>query len=184
MLLIYVPKLTNRVGYTINVVMRDILRTDFAITTDKEVFERHQGARLCYAPQPVFDISKTSEEPPFLFLKSSELLFETSIEEKDCHFFTHEGQPALFPVFNRHAALPFDPLAAIFYMLSRYEEYLPHHRDEHGREIDAGDIADEIGQSAEQDKLSGFSFSIAFFNDLVHFFPSTISRSFSSGQIF
>ena len=133
MLLIYVPKLTNRVGYTINVVMRDILRTDFAITTDKEVFGRHQGARLCYAPQPVFDISKTAEEPPFLFLKSSELLFETSIEEKDCHFFTHEGQPALFPVFNRHAALPFDPLAAIFYMLSRYEEYLPHHRDEHSR---------------------------------------------------
>ena len=44
MLLIYVPKLTNRAGYTINVVMRDILRTDFAITTDPEVFNQHQEA--------------------------------------------------------------------------------------------------------------------------------------------
>ena len=33
MLLIFVPKLTNRAGYTINVVMRDLLQTDFAITT-------------------------------------------------------------------------------------------------------------------------------------------------------
>ena len=53
MLLIYVPKLTNRVGYTINVVMRDILKTDFAITTNVEVFNSHEGSRLCSAPQPV-----------------------------------------------------------------------------------------------------------------------------------
>ena len=46
MLLIYVPKLTNRVGYTLNVVMRDILKTDFAITTNAEVFDSHEDARL------------------------------------------------------------------------------------------------------------------------------------------
>lgn len=133
MLLIYVPKLTNRLGYTINVIMRDIFRTDFAITTETEVFERHQGFRLCYAFQPIVKPEKESEKLPYPFLKSSKLLFETSIEEQNCHFFTHQGLPALFPVFSRHTALPFDPLASIFFMLSRYEEYLPHHRDEHGR---------------------------------------------------
>ena len=48
-------------------------------------------------------------------------------------YFEYEGQPALFPVYGGGTALPFDPFAAIFYMLSRYEEYLPHRKDAHGR---------------------------------------------------
>lgn len=141
MLLIYVPKLTNRVGYTINVVMRDILKTDFAITTDAGVFGSHEGARLCYAPQPVAGTEGGTEGLPYPFLKSVGLLFETSIEEQAPHCFEYEGVAALFPVFGRYASLPFDPFAAIFFMLSRYEEYLPHHRDEHGRFMMTDSIA-------------------------------------------
>lgn len=126
MLLIHVPKLTNRLGYTLNVVMRDLLRTEFATTTSEEVFTRHEGPRLCYGPQKV-----GGEGVPYL--KSCHLLFETVIEEQSCRCFRHEGQPALFPVYGQGADLPFDPLASIFYMLSRYEEYLPHRTDEHGR---------------------------------------------------
>lgn len=126
MLLIHVPKLTNRLGYTLNVVMHDLLRTEFATTTSSEVFARHEGPRLCYGPQRV----ENAEAP---FLKSSHLLFETTIEEQDCHCFRLDGLPVLFPVYGNGTALPFDPLAAIFYMLSRYEEYLPHRKDLHGR---------------------------------------------------
>lgn len=133
MLLIYVPKLNNRVGYTINVVMRDILKIDFAITTDSDVFDSHKEARLCYSPQPILDAKDENGKLPYVYIKSAHLLFETSIEEQNPHCFEYQGVAALFPVFNRHTALPFDPFAAIFYMLSRYEEYLPHHRDEHGR---------------------------------------------------
>lgn len=134
MLLIYVPKLTNRAGYTINVVMRNILQTDFAITTDPDAFASHEGPRLCYAPQPLGNCDAP-------YLRSSRLLFETTIEEQDCHCFTHEGQPALFPVYGRNTALPFDPFAAIFFMLSRYEEYLPHRKDIHGRFLASESIA-------------------------------------------
>ena len=145
MLLIYVPKLTNRVGYTLNVVMRDILKTDFAITTNAEVFDSHEGARLCYATQPVFCAKDDAGDLPYLYIKAARLLFETSIEEQDLHPFKHEGLTALFPVFNRHTALPFDPFASIFYMLSRYEEYLPHHRDEHGRFMVTESVAHREG---------------------------------------
>lgn len=138
MLLIFVPKLTNRLGYTINVVMRNILQTDFAITTDLNTFEQHNGAKLCYAPKP----SATSEA---IFFKSSHLLFETVIGDQDCHFFDYNGIPAIFPVFHKDSALPFDPLAAIFYMLSRYEEYLPHREDEHGRILPTETIAYKNG---------------------------------------
>lgn len=138
MLLIYVPKLTNRLGYTINVVMRDILQTDFAITTDAATFQRHPDARLCYAPQPV-------EKADAIFLKSSHLLFETVIGEQQCRYFEYDGLPAIFPVFHQDSALPFDPFAAIFYMLSRYEEYLPHREDEHGRILSTETLAYQNG---------------------------------------
>lgn len=138
MLLIYVPKLTNRIGYTINVVMRDILQTEFAITTDVAMFESHDGPRICYG----FEHLGGAATP---FFKAVQLLFDTSIENQDCHYFDFEGIPALYPVFGRDVALPFDAFAAIFYMVSRYEEYLPHRKDEHGRYQAAESIAVKHG---------------------------------------
>lgn len=134
MLLIYVPKLTNRLGYTIHVVMRDILQAEFAITTDVAMFENHEGPRLCYGNQHYGGAATP-------FIKASQLLFETTIDDLDCRFFMVGDTPALFPVFGRDAALPFDPFAAIFYMLSRYEEYLPHRKDEHGRYLSSESVA-------------------------------------------
>jgi len=138
MLLIYVPKLTNRAGYTINVVMRDILQTDFAITVDSQAFRNHEGPRLCYANSPV----EGCDAP---FVKSARLLFETTIEEQQCHPFAHNGMTVLFPVFARDAVMPFDPFAAIFFMLSRYEEYLPHRKDSHGRFMATESLAYKTG---------------------------------------
>ena len=124
MLLIYVPKVTNRVGYTLNVIFRHILKSDFEITTDVDFFAQHKGAKLCYAPRKVGD---------GLFVKSTDLLFRTTIEEQSPQCFSFDGLPALFPVHNAESALPFDIFAAAFYCLSRYEEYLPHLTDIHGR---------------------------------------------------
>lgn len=134
MLLIHVPKLTNRLGYTINVVMRDLLHADFAITTDSDRLLSHAGPRICYGPQAVGG-------PDIPHFKSCHLLFETTIEDQDCRCFRHNGLAALFPVYGRDIELPFDPFAAIFYLLSRYEEYLPHRKDEHGRFLSTESIA-------------------------------------------
>ena len=43
-----------------------------------------------------------------------------------------EGTKALFPS-PPHAGFPFDPFAAAFYMITRYEEYLPFISDQHQR---------------------------------------------------
>lgn len=124
MLLIHVPRLTNRVGYTLNVVFHHILRTEFEITTDVDIFNRHEGAKLCYGYRKVGE---------GLFLKSSDLLFKTTIEEQNVSSVPYIGIPAIFPTYDTSSILPFDPLAAAFYCLSRYEEYLPHFCDVHGR---------------------------------------------------
>ena len=124
MLLIYVPKLTNRLGYTLNVLFKHLMHTDFSITTDEEYFAGYSDMKLCYGPHRIGDSP---------YIKSCKLLFHTSIEEQEPRPFQHDGQWMLFPVYGKDLDLPFDLLAATFYMVSRYEEYLPHHEDAHGR---------------------------------------------------
>ena len=138
MLLIFVPKLTNRLGYTINVVMRNILQTEFAITVDPDTFRNHSEAKLCYDSHPLDNCDA-------IFIKARNLLFETTIEEQECQCFEYNGIPVLFPCYGRNTELPFDPFAAIFYMISRYEEYLPHRNDIHGRFLATESIAYKNG---------------------------------------
>lgn len=132
MLLIYVPKITNRLGYTLKVVMKHLLQVEYAITTNEEAFLRHQDAKISYGNQRIGDAP---------YIKAVKLLFETTVEDQDPHCLDYQGYKALFPVFGKDVDLPFDPLAAIFYMLSRYEEYLPHHCDEHGRFVSSESLA-------------------------------------------
>ena len=136
MLLIHVPKLTNRLGYTLNVLFKHVLHTEFGITTDEEYYLSHGGAKLCYGPRRVGD---------GLFLKCCKLLFQTSIDEQRPQPFEKDGQWMLFPVYGHDIDLPFDPLAATFYMVTRYEEYLPHREDEHGRFVSSEQLAVAAG---------------------------------------
>ena len=124
MLLIHVPKLTNRLGYTLDVIFKRLLRAEYSITTDEEYFMKYGDAKLSYGQKRLGNS---------LFIKSQGLLFETTIEEQEPHAECHDGQWTLFPVYGRGLDFSFDPLAATFYLVTRYEEYLPHREDEHGR---------------------------------------------------
>ncbi|MCR4658975.1 MAG: polysaccharide deacetylase family protein [Bacteroidales bacterium] len=132
MLLVYTPKITNRLGYTLGVVLRTVLKLDFSITTDLALFEGHTGAKMAYGHAVVHGVP---------FFKAHKLLFETTIVDQEPACFTHGGTPVLFPVYGRETDLPFDPFAASFYMLARYEEYLPHREDMHGRFMAADSLA-------------------------------------------
>ncbi len=124
MLLIYVPRLTNRMGYTLNVLLNYILKADYEITTNVDTFTQHEGAKLCYAPHKVGDS---------LYIRSTGLLFQTTIEDQEVQYTEYNGMAALFPTHSAASDFPFDLLAASFFCLSRYEEYLPHFADQHGR---------------------------------------------------
>ena len=124
MLLVHIPRMTNRLGYTLNVMLRHILRVEFEITTDKDVFEDYDGPKLCYGKQRMGN---------GLFVRSCDLLFQTTIEEQSPRCFFYEDTAALYPVHNADSDFPFDVFAAAFFCLARYEEYLPHITDVHGR---------------------------------------------------
>lgn len=123
-ILILVPKLTNRLRYIMQFVLDEQLGLQYDLTVNLADFEQYQGPRMVYGDAP---------RGNDLFLKASALLFERDILSQDIKQFTYDEDLAMFPVYQRQSALPFDVFAAAFYLLSRYEEYLPFVRDSHGR---------------------------------------------------
>lgn len=136
MLLVYVPRLTNRIGYTLNVLLEYLLHVEFSITTDADYFVSCDGPKLCYAHRKAGDS---------LFVKSCGLLESTAIEDQAPHAFCQDGQWMIFPVYGKDVDFGFDLLAATFFMVSRYEEYLPHRTDVHGRFESSQSVAAQAG---------------------------------------
>ncbi len=123
MLLIYTHKITNRSKYIFNLIFKDIAGINFSLTTDIEEFKKYSRPKLSYTNSPLCDE---------LFFISRNLLFETGITEQNISVFDFNNNKVFYAV-GKASALPFDAFAASFYLVSRYEEYLPHIRDEHDR---------------------------------------------------
>ena len=128
MLLVYTHKVTHRNKYIFNLLFKDILGIDFKLTADNDEFKLNKGAKLSYTNSPIGDE---------LFFISRNLLFETGITEQNISVFEFNNTKVFFAT-GKSSVFPFDIFAASFYLVSRYEEYLPHIRDEHDR-FDAKD---------------------------------------------
>ncbi|XLS30184.1 polysaccharide deacetylase family protein [Flavobacteriaceae bacterium M23B6Z8] len=92
-------------------------------TSKVEDFIAHTGPRITYSRQPLQNE---------FFVRSHDLLFEQGIAAIDITMYEWDETPCFFPT-NERSNIPFDIFAASFYLLSRYEEYLPHVKDNHGR---------------------------------------------------
>ncbi len=123
MVLLYTHKITPRLTFTVKQLFRRIMGYEVSITDSVDVFIKHTGAKLSYAKQPLQNE---------FFIRANHLLFERILEPQDINWKSWEGTPCFFDVDAR-SSIPFDILAASFYLLSRYEEYLPHQKDELGR---------------------------------------------------
>lgn len=123
MLLVYTHKITHRNKYIFNLLFKDILGINFMLTSDLEFFKASTEEKISYTNNPVGDE---------LFFVSRNLLFETGITEQNITVFEYNHYPAFFAT-GKVSAIPFDVFAASFYLVSRYEEYLPHIRDAHDR---------------------------------------------------
>ncbi len=123
MLLIYTNQLTPRLKYTFRFFFGKLLDIDYRVTDDIEEFNVSQYPRISYTQHPVEGIP---------FIQARNLLFEKGIIEQNIHVFDWENTLAFFAT-GKYSLLPFDPFAASFFLLSRYEEYLPHVKDKYGR---------------------------------------------------
>lgn len=123
MLLIYTQKITPRIVYVFKHICTNILGIPIKFTTKIEEFIAHEGMKLSYGKQAL------GKE---LFIEKIELLLEQGISEVEIIVQPWGDSFCFFPV-SENSALPFDIFAASFFLLSRYEEYLPHVKDEMGR---------------------------------------------------
>ena len=125
-LLIFVSKITNRIFYIFELILKDELGINFKFTTDKDKFLSHEGPKLHYGDHPL-------ENNEGLYQQSVNLLFERDITDPNVKICKHNDSKAIFPVFNEKSLFCFDIFAASFYIISRYEEYLPHVCDHYNR---------------------------------------------------
>ncbi|MDR6301363.1 polysaccharide deacetylase family protein [Mesonia maritima] len=123
MLLIYTKTLTPRINYTFKQICTRILGLEIKFTSKIEEFIAHEGMKLSYGKQ------KMGNE---LFIQQTELLLEQGFSDTEIKLTEWEETVCFFRV-SEHSDLPFDIFSASFYLLSRYEEYLPHVKDENGR---------------------------------------------------
>lgn len=131
MLLVYTHKITPRLRYTFKHLCTRILGIPVSFTTTIEDFIAHDSIKMSYTKQPL------SNE---IFVRSHELLFEQGLSDIDINVQDWDDTKGFFPTGEK-SALPFDIFAASFYLLSRYEEYLPHVKDDYGRFVASESIA-------------------------------------------
>jgi len=131
MLLVYTHKITPRVTYTFKHICKRILGIEVRFTSKVEDFIAHDSLKMSYAKQPL------SNE---LFVQSNTLLFENGLSDVTLNVQQWEHTKGFFATGER-SDLPFDIFAASFYLLSRYEEYLPHVKDEYGRFLASESLA-------------------------------------------
>ncbi|HSQ45832.1 MAG TPA: polysaccharide deacetylase family protein [Lutibacter sp.] len=123
MLLIYTHKITPRINYIFKHFFGRILKIPVTFTTKVNEFVAHNGPKITYSKSPL---------GAEFFIRSHDLLFEQGINDIDIKIYNWDDVPCFFPV-KESSTIPFDIFAASFYLISRYEEYLPHVQDVHER---------------------------------------------------
>jgi len=122
MLLVYVSKKSSRCDYIFDLIFKKEFAIEYFVTTDITAFGEHSKEKINYA-----DFKINNE----FFIKTSSFLFETDIRRQDIKVLHKNGIPVLFP--NENDDSGFDIFSAVFYLISRYEEYLPFTPDQFGR---------------------------------------------------
>jgi hypothetical protein len=118
---IYAEKRVPRLTYTAGLFIGDILGLPWEIVTDRRKLGKH----------PVINYSSEKIEGSFN-INPDPLLFEDGIKQRDINISEWNGLPVFFQT-ESGSDIPFDIFAAVFYMVSRYEEYLDFEPDEYGR---------------------------------------------------
>ncbi|MBS1752156.1 MAG: polysaccharide deacetylase family protein [Bacteroidetes bacterium] len=124
MLLLYSTQPSPRLMYIADTLLHDLSGIEVVYTSNMEEFKSFDGAKINYSHHQV-------AEDEFNIIPASEILFEQQLCEQKINLAENSAYKVLFP--SEGSDFSFDIFAASFFLLSRYEEYLPHQKDEYGR---------------------------------------------------
>jgi hypothetical protein len=122
MLLVYSHKPSARFTYIADFILKNLCGFEISYTNSQEEFNLYTGAKLSYCEPPI-----QSE----INITPHALLFEKGIKQQNISISSWQSIPTIFK--NTNVQVPFDIFAASFFLMSRYEEYLPHITDNHNR---------------------------------------------------
>ena len=118
MLSIYTEHITNRLSYIVTTLFGDKI----VVLNDISTFNNFNGKKINYSTHE----NITSD----LWIKPVDLLFETTITSQQINCFVWKNYKAFY---KTDGDIPFDILAASFFLLSRYEEYYSNYKkDDYG----------------------------------------------------
>lgn len=129
---IYAREASPRLLYIAGIILGDLLGISWEIETDR----RKTGK------SPVINYS--DDEIAGFKVKPCNLLYEKGISNQQIDVTVWNNMPVFFQTAE-NADLPFDIFSASFFLVSRYEEYLSHEPDEHGRFRASSSIASKNG---------------------------------------
>ncbi len=121
-MLVYITELNNRVYYIFRHVF-GMMGLRPILTNDKEAFLN------CTTPKINYSAGRFSDE---IFIKPQGMLYDKGIKHVNVKADYYKGLPVLFSS-DDESDFPFDIFTAIFYLITRYEEYMPFSPDKFGR---------------------------------------------------
>lgn len=121
--LIYTPISTPRIQYICSFIFKDLMGNDFNITSNVDEYKSFDGVKINYSQDMICEKE--------LHISPADLLFQHVITTQKIECFEVNNNKAFFKTFSKDFS--FDIFAAAFYLLTRYEEYLPHKKDMYGR---------------------------------------------------
>ncbi|MBL7730322.1 MAG: polysaccharide deacetylase family protein [Chitinophagaceae bacterium] len=129
-MLIYSLSITHRLKYISDFIGKELCGRPFQLTDNRVEYENWPDLKINYTPEPIAGDQ--------CWIKPHPILFENGIHEQEIDCFESNRVTAFF---KSEGDFPFDIFAAAFYLLSRYEEYLPHQKDMYGRYAHGNSLA-------------------------------------------
>lgn len=168
-MLLYSNTISNRLTYIVSFLAKESGAGQISITRDKDEYSTFSGPKINYS-----EVKIAENE---FWVKPHTLLFEKGVKRQIVEPFNLNGYRAFF---KTKGDFQFDIFAASFYLLSRYEEYLPHTKDVYGRFAHENSLAFKEGflqlplinlwisgfKTALQQKFSSFIFRNPVFSFL------------------
>lgn len=129
MINIYNSEFTTRIEYILKFVIVEVLSESYVIYTDENQYLNASGPKINYSNKSIDPNEIRIFNEGFL-LETGTRIFEPKISKKNDFIKVFVNTEAKEEQENY---IDFDMFSAIFYFISRYEEYLPFRKDKHGR---------------------------------------------------
>jgi hypothetical protein len=128
MITIYSENNSPRLNYICNIIFKEQLGIEYSVTSNISLTE--SNCIINYSTQRI-PVNAFHIEP-------NGLLFENDIHEQQIDIFQfnsliNQNKKIISFFQSTSSDFPFDIFSAAFYLLSRYEEYLPYEKDSYGR---------------------------------------------------